>query len=178
MKSTFLVLCILSYVIDSNGQAYFSPTPVDIGSYSVPAYIAGNWKEQKNMDAGKTYTILVNPNQTSQVQIVPNYGVMTPAILSTVNKHIYVSIYEAGGKEQPEGYYIFRLSVINEANVRLSPLKPNLQLPSGNSLKEYLATADTIITEAGYAIWFSNVYKSRNNPPAREGREMNITSKK
>lgn len=172
-----ILLLLLIFPLFVEAQSYFSTTPVDEGSFDIPSYLAGNWKEQKNQNVGRIYTILINPNVKGQLQIVPNYGAMTPALLSNVNGRVYVSIYDAGGKEQPEGYYIFRLAAYNETTLKLVPLKVGLALPQYTTLKEHLSKADTTATEAGYALWFSNVYTTKKQPADISGRPININKK-
>lgn len=178
MKLYLLLSLVLLCTTPAKAQSYFSTTPIDEGTFDIPAYLAGNWKEQKNQNVGRTYTILVNPNVKGQLQIVPNFGAMTPALLSNVNGRVYVSVYDAGAKEQPEGYYIFRLAAYNETTLKLVPLKVSLTLPQHTTLKEHLSKADTAATEAGYALCFSNVYTAKKQPANISGRTINITQKK
>jgi len=178
MKYLFPVVSFM--VIFSNmalAQSYYSKTPVDTGSFAIPAAWTANWKELKNENTGHTYQVIANPNKTGMLQIVPNMGSMIPAIASKAGDKIFISLYNPGGAEQPEGYYIFRVDFVGDGKARLVPLRSELSIPAGNSLKEYLQKADTNEIDAGYARWFGNIQLLRAVPLNKEGRTMNINKK-
>lgn len=142
-------------------QSYLSKTPVDNGSYQVPPNISGTWKEQRKADDGQTFTIMVNANSTGTLFVLPKNGVMLPAVMSALGGKIFVSIYDAGTKERPEGYFIYRLSAADGYDMRLVPLKQDLVIPKKLSLKDYLQKADTADIDAPYGYWFGNVNRKR-----------------
>lgn len=173
---TLLLVCVCRFSADA--RPYLSATPVDNGSFEFPKDMSGAWKEQKNQFA-LTYNISYNPNKLGHINIAIQMGPMMPAILSKVNEHIYMSMYDAGGKQQPEGYYIYRVVLVNEEEVKLIPLKRDLTLPAGKSLYAFLAdTKEPEQLEEDYAIWLSNSYKASKKPLNTEGRAINITKKR
>lgn len=173
------LLSVLAIILCSNifAQSYLSPEPVDAGSKLVTDNLLGTWKEQKNLDAGQAFQVFKNPNMTGHFQIVPAMGPMTPGILSNAGDQLFVSLYEAGGKERPEGYYIFRLELKGDAELRLIPLKQDLKIPEGKTLKYFLANAKPEDIDAGYALWFAHKHYTKKQPLDKEGRAINITKK-
>ncbi|MCB0699381.1 MAG: hypothetical protein H6551_12910 [Chitinophagales bacterium] len=172
-----VVIALVLSISETNAQSYLSPEPVDAGSNEVSEFLLGNWREQKNMDAGQTFQVFKNPNVTGHINIVPGIGAMIPAILSTAGPYTYLSVYEAGGKERPEGYYIFRLEQKSNAEIRLVPLRQDLKKPEGETLKHFLANADTKDIDAEHALWFSHTFYQKKEPLDMTGREINITKK-
>lgn len=178
MRNLFYTLLFIMISSDiTSAQSYYSKTPVDNGSFDIPAAWTANWKELKNENTGHTYRVIANPNKTGMLQIVPNMGSMIPAIASKAGDRIFISLYNSGGAEQAEGYYIFRVDFVGDGKARVVPLKSELKIPAGSSLKEYLQAADTTEIDAGYARWFGNLQMLRAVPLDKEGRPMNINKK-
>lgn len=174
--TTLLCLLVSASLFAGN---YFSPTPIDNGSYKIPEFYAGTWREQTKQDFGKTFTVQINPNVEGQLLVAEAYGAMRAGIMSQVNNDVYLSMYDAGGRERPEGYYVFRVEVINESEIKLTPLKSDLSIPDGKTLKEFLSVADIdhSAIEEPYAIWLTNTYTHNKRTPSRKGREINVKKK-
>lgn len=177
---TLLFVAVCCTINFSFAQAYLSATPVDKGSYEISNSISGTWKVEKYRDAGQAYSIMADPNQKGQVNIVHGLGTMTPAILSKINNNIFLSLHEVGGPEQPEGFFIFHLDIINETQIRLTPFKYDLAIPEHQSLAQFLQQPDLNLQEIlqPHAIRLTNKHFMLKRPLDKEGRKMNIVRKK
>ncbi|MCB0697203.1 MAG: hypothetical protein KDC07_07550 [Chitinophagaceae bacterium] len=180
MKKLFFLLTLLANAFSLYAQSYLSPTPVDEGSYELTSSISGTWKIEKYHNAGQAYTIMADPNKKGQLHIVHGFGTMTPAIVSKVNNNLFLSLYEVGGPEQPEGFYIFLLEMLSETNVRLVPLRYDLQIPEGQTLAQYLSQPGLDLQSIlqPHAINLANKYFTVKRPLDTTGRKINIVSKK
>lgn len=178
MLRSIIVIAILSCISQSaSAQAYFSTTPVDNGSYTIPEYFSGTWKEEKYNDAGRTFTIVLNPNKTGHLSITNGMGGITPAIISKTNDNLFLNIYDIGGPEQPTGFYIFKLEITDQAHVKLIPIKYDLQL-NGNTLQEALVgkkESEYLLSE--HTIWLTNNYATLKKPLETKGRKINVRKK-
>lgn len=176
--------CIIIFIIAvclpvlSWAQGYFSATPVDNGSYDVPKELAGTWMVEKYKASGQVYSVFIDHNKTGQVSIRKGLGEITPAIISSVNNRLYLNILEHGGKEQPEGFYIFLLEIKDNKHIRLSPLKYDIAL-KGKTLYDYLDQPSLKTGEitAGYPIWLSNKHTPLQKPLDTTGRRINVKRK-
>lgn len=177
MRLSLLAFCICVCSTFTSAQSYYSKVPVDNGSFDIPAAWTANWRELKKENTGQTFQVIANPNRAGMLQIVPTMGSMIPAIASKAGNRIFISLYNSGGAEQPEGYYIFRVDFVGDGKARIVPLKSELKIPAGSSLKEYLQVADTTEIDAGYARWFGSLTLLRAVPLDKEGRTMNINKK-
>lgn|GEM_PF-6131661 len=172
-----LTLCSFNLLF---AQAFLSSSPVDEGSYDVSNSISGTWKVEKYRDAGQAYSIMADPNKKGQVNIIHGLGTMTPAILSKINNHIYLSLYEVGGPEQQTGFYIFHLEMLSPTQVRLTPLKYELNIPEGQSLAQYLQQPGLKLQDIlqPHAIRLTNKHFTIKRPLDTNGRKINIVRKK
>lgn len=171
------LLLVLLVTVTSFARPYLSTTPVDNGSFAFPKELSGAWKEQKNQFA-LTYNVSYNPNKTGHINIAIQMGPMMPAVLSKVNNNIYMSLYDAGGKEQPEGYYIYRVVIVSDEEIKLIPLRDDIQIPSDEDLYTFLSSVkDTKTIEDNYSIWLTNSYKASKKKLDTEGRSINIKRK-
>lgn len=181
MRALFVFIALVTVPSISIAQAYFTTRPVDMGSYQLDAKHTGEWKEDKDMGAGRTYKVLSNPNKLGHISITQNLGAITPAILSMVNNHLYLNLYEFGGRDQPAGFYVFLVEIPN-GELKLMPLKYDLEIPKGMSLYDFLAQPDldmnTITT--GRVLWLSQIFKGEliRSKADRTGRDINIKEAK
>lgn len=168
-----LMACISTYA-----QAYFSATPIDNGSFEISEKLIGTWREQKNMGAGRSFTIVADPNKKGHFSITSGLGAITPGILSKAGGHLYLNLYEYGGKDQPTGFHIYLVELPGES-IKLAPLKYDLQLPEGMSLTDYLDQPDLDISAitTGQFIWLNQAYTTETHKLDTAGRKINIRSR-
>lgn len=182
MRRLLLLLTCVFFTVNSNAQAYFSPRPVDMGSYELPSKYIGTWKQEKNMGAGSTFKVISNPNKKGHISITPAMGAITPAILSLVNGHLYMSLYDFGSRDQAAGFYIFLVEIPN-GEVKITPLKYDLEVPANMSLKDYLSLPDFDINDAiiNRSIWFRHniveTVREVRQTPDTAGRKINKITK-
>lgn len=178
MKNLLLLPIFLLAANITHAQAYFTENPIDKGSYQLDEKHTGTWREDKNMGAGRTYKVLSNPNKTGHISITQSLGAITPAVLSMVNNHLYLNLYEFGGKDQPAGFYIFLVEIPNGA-IKLMPLKYDLQIPNNMSLYDYLAQPNLDVSAiiSGKVIWLNQRISAAAKQADRTGRDINIKSK-
>lgn len=179
MRYILFITFLFFSVCKSGAQAYFSEQPIDNGSYEVPKQFAGTWTEEKYNDAGRSYTIVIDYNKTGHVSITQGMGGITPAILSKINGHTYLNLYENGGKEQPPGFYILLMEVKGDSGIRLTPLRYDLHVTQNNTLYDILSKPDLDIADitAGYSLWLTKSYSVLKKPIDTKGRQINIKKK-
>ena len=177
-KIIYLLIAICITASIATARPYLSATPVDNGSFAFPEGMGGFWTVEKEQ-FGITYKVIYNPNKIGHINISIQLGPMMPGILSKINDHVYLSLYDEGGKGQPKGYYIYRLVIESDEEVRLIPLRNDIDIPSDQTLHSYLTSIkDPTSIEENYVIWLSNNYKKASKKELNTaGRTMNIKKK-
>lgn len=137
MKPLF-IYSLLAAMLLLTGCPYSSDTPVDPGSFSVPAWLTGKWQEVKSDGNGTVYELKPDKGNSSILTATVPGEKEKKVYMSKVGSSVYMSVYEAGDDLSDEGYYIFRMTKKSNTEMELLPLKEHADVGSAASLKEFL----------------------------------------
>lgn len=137
MKQLF-IYSLLAATILLTGCPYSSDTPVDQGSFPVPAWLAGKWQEVKSGGNGTVYELKPDKGNSSILTATVPGEKEKKIYMSKVGNRVYMSVYEAGDDLGDEGYYIFRMTKKSNTEMELLPLKEHADVSNAASLKEFL----------------------------------------
>ncbi len=138
MKKIFLLLLFAGMFLLS-GCPYESSDPIDTGSYKVPAWLIGNWRQGASKITNyRVASIKDNANAFTAYE-VDSAGIVkttyNPIIMSKLGKNIFLSVNDP---EAGVSYYIYRLEISSENKIELLGLKEKIVPDDLEKLKSFL----------------------------------------
>ena len=129
MKKSIIAICIVAMLI-LYGCPVLTVNSIDNGSYAVPSWLAGTWKEVKSTGKGESFFIESKKNEKGNLWVYTLDSLgnrhdidRRAVILSDIGGEVFLSAYDPGYDLADPGWYLYKFQQVSNTEFMLLPLK-------------------------------------------------------